>query len=127
MKFFLVMCLLAPLCGATMAVAQDQSSSQDERLSQVPVEHRNKQGLIEPTSAGSSGAASGTPAGASDGLDEGTIGGVGQAQNQADSFGVSGGGSGAPNPYPNAVGQTGQIVGGSVIGTGALSSAHPGQ
>ena len=121
MRHLVVALSIAMVIGAMPAKAQDQNAQQ------APVEHRNQQGLIEPTSNGSSGAPSGTPAGAADGLDEGTIGGVGQSQNDAGSFGVSGGGSGAPNPYPNAADRSGQLVGGSVTGTGALNSAHPGQ
>ena len=116
MKYLVLATSLATLLLATAAMAQDDQ--------QPPVEHRNKHGLIEPTSKGSSGEPSGTPPGANESVDEGTIGGSGDSENYAGSSGVSGG-SLPPNPYPNATDNTGMIVGGSVTGTGALTSAHP--
>ena len=110
--------ILSGLMLAAPVRAQTEDSNQATGGESV-----NKNGLIEPTSKGSSGAPDAAPAGG---------GGAGEEADTAGSEAIpNAGGVGTNpgpdvNPYPNANSGTGMVNGGSVNGTGALTSAHPG-
>ena len=110
MRALSLLATIAILSAAVPVAAQEAA----------PGETLNKKGLIEPTSKGSSGtpdASLNSSPGDSAPIDSETtpeIGGLGtNPQNTV-------------NPYPDATSRTGVVDGGSVNGTGAMTSAHPG-
>jgi hypothetical protein len=104
----------ALLLGAHLALADsdDITPTQDDHPA-----HK----MIKPTSPGSSGNGvepSSTPSSGEEGSLAGTQTPDPRPQSSSTATQI--------NPYPNAVGPTGKVDGGSVNGTGALNSAFPG-